>query len=96
MKKLTYLLAVLTIVLPLSNLFAAEKFEGTVDINTASIEQLIQLPGIGPKKAEAIIEYRQKNPFKDLSELTEVKGIGPKLLEKLRPSVTVNQQAAVK
>ena len=95
MKKITTLLAVLSIVVPLSNLFAEKTFQGTLDINTASAEQLTQLPRIGPKKAEAIVTYRQAHPFKDVSELVEVKGIGSKLLEKLRPSVTVGGLAAV-
>ncbi len=89
MKKALYLLAVLSLVIPLSGLWANEGLQGTVNLNTASVEQLIQLPGIGQKKAEAIVAYRQAHPFKDVSELLEVKGIGPKLLEKLQPSITV-------
>lgn len=57
-----------------------------IDINKADIEMLTQLPGIGPKTAEAIIAYRKDvGQFKSLEDLVEVKGIGPKKLEKIRP-----------
>lgn len=57
-----------------------------VNINNADKELLIQLPGIGPKTAEAIISYRNSNgKFKSVNQLTEVKGIGDKTLAKLKP-----------
>lgn len=57
-----------------------------IDINKADAEMLTQLPGIGPKTAEAILAYRKDvGQFKSLEELTEVKGIGAKKLEKIRP-----------
>lgn len=57
-----------------------------VNINTADSKQLVALPGIGPKTAEAIVAYRQDNgKFKNIEELTKVKGIGDKTLEKIRP-----------
>lgn len=51
----------------------------TVNINQASKEEIAEaLPGVGPVKAEAIVQYRQKNgPFKNLDDLEKVKGIGP-------------------
>jgi competence protein ComEA len=58
----------------------------SVNVNTATMEELTALPGIGEKRAQAIIEVRkQKGGFKSVDELTEVKGIGPANLEKLRP-----------
>lgn len=61
-----------------------------VNINTADKEQLIALPGIGPKTAEAIVAYRKENGnFKSLEELTKVKGIGDKTLEKIKPYLLV-------
>jgi len=61
-----------------------------VNLNTATPAQLDALPGIGPKVAARIVEYRQKNGgFKKAEELMNVQGIGEKLFLKLKPLVTV-------
>jgi competence protein ComEA len=60
-----------------------------IDINRATAEELRKLPGIGPKLSQAIIDEREKAPFKSVDELRRVHGIGAKTLEKLRPHVTV-------
>jgi len=63
---------------------------GTVNLNTADKEKLMTLKGIGEKKALMIIEYRElHNGFSCVEELTEVKGIGEKTLEKLREFICV-------
>jgi len=63
---------------------------GLININTASQAQLEELPGIGPTKAKAIIEYRLKyGVFLRIDDLLKVKGIGPKTLESLRPKVSL-------
>ena len=62
-----------------------EKIE-KIDINKAEIENLSKLPGIGPVKSQAIVDYREKNgEFNSLIELTNIKGIGNKTLAKLLP-----------
>jgi competence protein ComEA len=61
-----------------------------VNINTANVEQLASLPGIGEKKAQTIIKYRELNgDFTSLEQLTDVKGIGPKLLLKLKGKIVL-------
>ena len=57
-------------------------------MNTASLEELQRIPGIGPTIARAILEYRaQKGKFSSLQDLLKVKGIGPKKLESIRNHV---------
>jgi competence protein ComEA len=61
-----------------------------IDINTASVEELDELPEVGPSTAESIIDYRQNNgQFTSVDELEEVPGIGPATLEKIEPFATV-------
>ena len=61
-----------------------------VNLNTATKEELIALPGIGPAKAQAILDYRKANGgFKSVEELKDVKGIGAKRFEKLKAELTV-------
>lgn len=71
--------------------FAAEP----VNVNTANAEELAQaLDGVGLKKAEAIIEYREQNgPFQHSDELVSVKGIGLKTVDRNRDSIRFSDQA---
>ena len=64
-----------------------------VNLNTATAAQIATLPGIGPKAAERIVEYRAKNGgFKKIEELMNVKGIGEKSFLKLKPLITVGDK----
>jgi competence protein ComEA len=76
-------------------LFANAAF-AVVNLNSASKDELIALPGIGPAKAQAIIDYRtQHGGFKTVDELKDVKGIGAKRFEKLKTDLTVGAKTAV-
>ena len=62
-----------------------------IDLNTASSEELQTLKGIGPTKAQAIIDYRNRyGGFTCIEEITEVKGIGEKTFEKIRDQIYIN------
>jgi competence protein ComEA len=66
-----------------------------VDVNTAGCAELMQLPGIGPKLAERIVESRDTDgSFVDVDDLRRVKGIGKKILERIRPYVRVAQDSS--
>lgn len=68
----------------------SEPENGLININTATLDELMQLDGIGEVKGRAIIAYREEHgSFASVSELLNVKGIGEKTLEKLRDNVTV-------
>ncbi|MBW2274409.1 MAG: helix-hairpin-helix domain-containing protein [Deltaproteobacteria bacterium] len=70
---------------------------GIVNLNTASVEQLQLLPGVGEVRASAIIDARkQSGGFKSVDDLMEVKGVGPSLLERLRPYVAVTGKTTIK
>lgn len=94
--KRTILMALVAITLVSSFASAKTKeVEGVVNLNTASVQELMLLPGIGKSKAEAIVAYRQSHPFKSSEELTEIKGIGPKMLQKLDTYLTVTGPSTI-
>lgn len=66
-----------------------------VNLNTATVDELDAVRGIGPSKAKAIVDYRSKNgPFKSVDDLKGVKGFGDKSVDKIRGELTVGDAAA--
>ena len=64
---------------------------GKININSANEETLTSLPGVGPTTATRISDYRKANgPFKSVDDLLNIRGIGPKVLDKIKPFVTVS------
>ena len=68
-----------------------EAAEALIDLNRATAKELERLPGIGPQIAARIVAYREQNgAFKRVEDITKVKGIGAKTLERLRPHLTAS------
>ncbi|MBW2389309.1 MAG: polyprenyl synthetase family protein [Deltaproteobacteria bacterium] len=67
------------------------RLSGVVNLNTADVEQLQMLPGVGEKRAAAIIEIRSaKGGFKSVEEIVEVKGVGDALFKRMQPHLTLS------
>jgi competence protein ComEA len=82
---------------PIGSAWAARDAVGArVNINTASAAELANLPGIGASKAQAIVDFRAKEPFSKPDDLRKVKGIGDKLYESIKDQVTVGDGPATK
>ncbi|MCA9576999.1 MAG: helix-hairpin-helix domain-containing protein [Polyangiales bacterium] len=60
-----------------------------VNLNTATVAELQRLPGVGPARAEAIVAYRERRPFRRIEELMRIRGIGRKTFRRLRPMLTL-------
>lgn len=73
----------------INNLNNSNSNNKLVNINTASIEELCKLPGIGENKAKLIVEYREKHKFTKIEDITKVSGIGKKTFEKIKNEITV-------
>jgi competence protein ComEA len=68
---------------------AGKAVDGAVNLNTAPPEVLALLPGIGPAKAQSIVVYRKKHPFRTVDELVRIKGVGHKMVRRLRAHLAV-------
>lgn len=66
-----------------------------VNLNSATVAQIASLPGIGPKTADLVVQYRVKNgPFKKIEEIMNVRGVGEKSFLKIKDRLTVAAVAA--
>jgi competence ComEA-like helix-hairpin-helix protein len=73
-----------------------EVLVGQLNINEATVAQLVELPGIGPVLAERILSARQKKPFRRVEDLLRVKGLGRKRFSKLRAYLRVEGPTELK
>ncbi len=101
MYRLSLALGLFVMLLGLAAPFSAQEKAGSkskpaaapatpINLNTATVQQLQALPGVGTRTAQLIVEHRQKNGgFKKVEELMNIKGIGEKSFLKLKPMVTV-------
>lgn len=76
-----------------SNLVSSGEYDadvyGLININTAEKDLLVLLDGIGEKRAEDIIEYRQTHPFKRIEDIKKIDGIGQKTFDKIKNQICV-------
>jgi competence protein ComEA len=86
------MIALFVLAAPVPALGAAGEEKITrVNLNTATVDDLTTLPGIGPSYAKRIVDFREKNgPFKRVEDLLNVQGIGEKTLEKIRDRITLS------
>ena len=91
----SFLIAVSLVMATVPVVFAQDTEK--VNINTATIEELVQLNKIGQKYAERIVAYREKNgPFEQPEDIVKVKGIGPKVFELNKDRIMVEKPAKQK
>lgn len=85
-----------SVVMLFVGLFAAANMAvAAVNLNSASKEELEGVKGIGPAKAQAIVDHRSKNgPFKSVEDLGKVKGFGEKSVAKLKPELAVGESSS--
>jgi competence protein ComEA len=64
-----------------------------IDLNRAGVTELMRLPGVGEKRAQAIVSARSKSPFRKPEDVIAVKGLGPKWFARVKANVTVGSTA---
>jgi competence protein ComEA len=81
-------------IIALATLLVCGTSLAAVNLNTATKDELVALPGIGPAKAQAIVDYRnQHGPFRSIDEIRKVKGIGEKLFISIKPELSIGAPA---
>src|SRR3990167_8033719 len=77
--------------------FSVEQIEGKVNINTATEAQIALLPGLGPKLATEVVNYRTNNGgFKTIEDIKKVSGVGDKKFEKIKDYVVLEGETTIK
>ena len=90
-RKVCLVLVVVTLIFVVGGHSVADE-SGKININTANAGELQSLEGIGPKKATAIVAYRElKGPFEKIEDLKDTIGIGDKVFEKIKDLITVGE-----
>ena len=90
-------LSAMVLLLVAAALLSAVDDAQPININTATVEELAKLPGIGEVIAQRIVNHREKSgKFRTLEELLVIRGISKKKLEKLRPLITVGAEQTSK
>ena len=89
LKRFFSLVIAISVVMAVISVSPAQEAE-KININKASVEELMQLKGVGEKIAQRIVEYREnQGPFEQIGDVTKVKGIGPKVFESNKDRITV-------
>ncbi len=65
-----------------------------IDLNTATVAELMRLPGVGKKRAQAIVARREKRPFRRPEEVTQVRGMSPGWFARVKPHLVVGAPIA--
>jgi competence protein ComEA len=65
-----------------------------IDLNRASVTELMRIPGVGEKRAQAIVAHRQRSPFRRAEDVLQVKGFGPAWFGKVKANLTVGPSSA--
>lgn len=76
-------------------LFADTTLEGQLNLNMATKEQLMLLPGVGPATAEKIIKYRERRSFQRPGQIMRIKGVGKKTYARLRPFLVLEGETTL-